>query len=448
MKRKRLSDKAYVCLNLQVFGVTTQFYVSRKYRKKYGGIILNEGLDVFDVQIESMQGYYSMRRTLPPGEWLEFRNYPLSGVTFYGSGTFTLVAWAGLTPVDFVRTSAIRTVNVNNFPPPQVLSNMNIAEVAGAVPSCTNPLQVQLSTGVACYDARQIRALAFATDSVDVSGSSVSVINFPAFPATQNVNITEYLSAAVGPLNPMDVKVSNFPAFPALQNVNLTEYLSAAVGPLNPVDVKVSNFPVGPFDVSDRAGRLLGIIYGNLGQLDQIAIAGRNVATIDNKGWFGSVAPTVGQKTMVNSIPVAIASDNVTGVTGIARLQPWYQPNFLTVNKQYYANAIGPHNLTQRWIYTVPAGRIALVMGSACAIERDAATATPGTVQAYILINGITRFPYFIEVTGTTGVEKVALVGQSAILNTGETIEAYTFDLSIGGSYTYSIGANIMEFNK
>ncbi len=56
----------------------------------------------------------------------------------------------------------------------------------------------------------------------------------------------------------------------ALFDVNLIQYLGVAVGPANPVDT----------DPVDRAARLLGIIYGNLGQIIQV-ITGDGLATGD-----------------------------------------------------------------------------------------------------------------------------------------------------------------------
>jgi len=108
----------------------------------------------------------------------------------------------------------------------------------------------------------------------------------------------------------------------------------------------------GPVDVSDRAARLLGIVYGSGGQLQQNANlnlktelyvgaaaidprsirtlsaaafdsvqavgsagailaqrAGTNELETEVQRWLGSVAPTVGSKISANSIPVVIASD-------------------------------------------------------------------------------------------------------------------------------------------
>lgn len=46
-----------------------------------------------------------------------------------------------------------------------------------------------------------------------------------------------------------------------ISDVNLIQYLGVACGPLNPVDV----------DPVDRAARLLGVVYGNQAQLQQVA---------------------------------------------------------------------------------------------------------------------------------------------------------------------------------
>jgi hypothetical protein len=49
------------------------------------------------------------------------------------------------------------------------------------------------------------------------------------------------------------------------------------------------------------------------------------------------------------------------GLDTRARLQPWYQPNFLSGTVSYAAGGIGPHGWTVRGSYTVPQGRIAII---------------------------------------------------------------------------------------
>lgn len=88
----------------------------------------------------------------------------------------------------------------------------------------------------------------------------------------------EVLCDALGQLQVVTVAGS-------LTDVNLIEYVGAAVGPANPMDVQTivagaaidprdRSWTLGALDVpdlSDRVGRLLGIIYGDQGQLTQRA---------------------------------------------------------------------------------------------------------------------------------------------------------------------------------
>ena len=144
----------------------------------------------------------------------------------------------------------------------------------GTPAAAANRWPVELYTGLAAYDARQIRALTSA-DVVDVSDRAGRALGVVAS-ITANVNT----------------------------------------------------------DVIDRAARLLGVVYGSQGaQLlqraatfdaqVQLRTAGaeydarqiRALTTADavNVGqWIGSAAPTVGAKTMANSLPVVIASDQAT----------------------------------------------------------------------------------------------------------------------------------------
>ena len=142
-----------------------------------------------------------------------------------------------------------------------------------------------------------------------------------------------------------------------------------------------------------------------------------------------------------------IATNTTTATTGLARLQPWYQPNFTVVNKTYIQPNIAPHGWTQRWLYTVPAGRIAKVMAATICIMRDAAPTAAGFCTAALAVAGAAYIPYIREVTSAVGIPRMAELGESTMLLAGQTLEGYTQDSSNGGSYTYNISVNIMEFN-
>lgn len=174
MKRRRLSDKAYVIRDRETFATDTQFYVSRKWQKKYSGNIVNEGQGDFRVFLESTHGYFSFPRTLPPGEVLEFQDYPLSGITFRGQGIFTLVAWASDSPVGYVRTTAQRTVLVGNIP--------------------VGPFNVNVLNFPAVYPASQ-------------SGAWSVAVNNWTFPVSQDVIVTRWGAVASAALTSRDISL-------------------------------------------------------------------------------------------------------------------------------------------------------------------------------------------------------------------------------------------------
>jgi hypothetical protein len=165
-KYVRLEDKAYIVKDHQAFVGPLQFYVTGQSAKRYGGTLINDGAGPFSVFFESSYGYYSEPAAIEPGAHLDFQNYPLGGITLLGSGTYTLIAWASRSTQGYVRRVPVVAVAAPG------LLNVNIADVAGSPPSCLNPLQVQLSTGAACYDARQIRALT-AADVVTVDQGTI-----------------------------------------------------------------------------------------------------------------------------------------------------------------------------------------------------------------------------------------------------------------------------------
>jgi len=130
-----------------------------------------------------------------------------------------------------------------------------------------------------------------------------------------------------------------------------------------------------------------------------------------------------------------------------ARLQPWYQPNFIRVNKYYVAASIPPHGATCRWSYTVPTNRLAISAASHAQIVRQTAPTTPGLAGVILWINTLTRLPDVVEVTSTVGVPKLSSLGHSFIAVPGDVIQGVTSDGSVGGLYFYSLCANFMEFD-
>ena len=129
------------------------------------------------------------------------------------------------------------------------------------------------------------------------------------------------------------------------------------------------------------------------------------------------------------------------------RLQPWYQANFLPVNKGYISD-LAPAGTTNRWTYTVPANRIAMIMSAYCLILRSSAATTLGGADAIIDINALTTRVLDASLfTNTVGATMQLALGQSAILKAGDVLTGKTYDGSVGGTVSFGMFANIMEFD-
>jgi len=120
----------------------------------------------------------------------------------------------------------------------------------------TNPLPVDLTDkctrllGQICFtnspiDPRAIRALSFLTDKVDISGSSVDVIDR----CSRQLGTLCFGGISIDPR-----QIRNF--------LFASDKIDVSGSGVN-----ISNTP--DVNVTDRAARLLGIVYGNLAQLQQ-----------------------------------------------------------------------------------------------------------------------------------------------------------------------------------
>jgi hypothetical protein len=123
--------------------------------------------------------------------------------------------------------------------------DVNIAKIAGAVPASTNPLPSQLSDGTSFYDARDIRDLDSATDSVTVGASAL-----PTGAAT-SANQTSVLDRLSGSLVPA-----------AYDEIDLTYVASGAgVGQIETAVYKLASATVATLTLSyDGSDRLSSVV--------------------------------------------------------------------------------------------------------------------------------------------------------------------------------------------
>lgn len=197
-------------------------------------------------------------------------------------------------------------VAITNFPATQPISAVALPLPAGAATEAT------------------LAAIKAKTDNIDVALSTRAVTG---------LTDTELRAAAVpvsGPLTDTELRASAVPVSAtqlpaALVGGRLDVVVGAALpaGENNIGDVDVLSVPADPFGVNADAASATGSISAKLRniaavQLPAALVGGR---LDENVGaWLGSTAPTVGQKTMANSLPVSIASDQSDVPVGVGNV--------------------------------------------------------------------------------------------------------------------------------
>jgi len=129
----------------------------------------------------------------------------------------------------------------------------------------------------------------------------------------------------------------------------------------------------------------------------------------------------------------------------------YYDRIAITIGQLYNANGVAPHGLTTRWIYTVPAGKKALVETSICRILRITAAAALSFCDARIITGGLTTAQtysaYALLLNNTINAQITDRSDSPILLLAGQTLSGETNDGSTGGTMNYLVTAKITEFN-
>jgi len=138
---------------------------------------------------------------------------------------------------------------------------------------------------------------------------------------------------------------------------------------------------------------------------------------------------------------------NLTGKTLLKAVSPpWYQPNFTNQRNNYDGASVGPHGWTERWTYTVPANRIAIMTHGSVQVTRQVAAGTLGMVQAVISVGGTDQIA--VEMfNNTVGARSQMNEGWCCVAKAGEIIRAVTIDGSTGGTCAYRLNMSAMIFD-
>lgn len=123
----------------------------------------------------------------------------------------------------------------------------------------------------------------------------------------------------------------------------------------------------------------------------------------------------------------------------------------LKVAKNYSALGVGPHGITNRWVYTVPAGRFAILEGMGAALSRSTAPGALGHAQAGAQVGpatgGLARLSVIMLDSAAVGANGQAAWGASAKLIAGDQAIGYTLDVSVGGTINYDVSLLATEYD-
>ena len=128
----------------------------------------------------------------------------------------------------------------------------------------------------------------------------------------------------------------------------------------------------------------------------------------------------------------------------------WFDRNPLSLAFAYH-ETVGPHPLTERWTYTVPVGRKALIGSSSCTIAPTVAPTTPGDTSVDIRIDPLASAEASVLLahynSSLLSIPSYNVGAGIILLNAGDIIRATTEDLAIDGTNHLFVGCAISEFD-
>ena len=125
----------------------------------------------------------------------------------------------------------------------------------------------------------------------------------------------------------------------------------------------------------------------------------------------------------------------------------YFDRNPVYVVRTYDAGTVAPHGATERWSYTVPAGRKVQVTSHCLIAMRDTTTATPLRAGAYFQ-PGLTPTLYVVYFCGTLGNNQQVSLGVSGTFFSGAVLRGLSFDLSTAGSNYFANVMTAIEFDE
>jgi len=182
----------------------------------------------------------------------------------------------------------------------------------------------------------------------------------------------------------------------------------------------------------DASGQMVTLIKGSLGESITVDEAGNLVSII--KGDYAGTLKTV-----------------ATDAGGRMLVTPAYN-NPIIKNLFYSGSAVAPHNYTERALYTIPAGKAAVLYGGSARIRINTAAGTPRQRVAGVAakVGGILTWQIYTELSAihnTIGQFEADTMSIGMPLQAGHQVQCYSADFSTGGSCDIKTVASVMEYD-
>lgn len=129
----------------------------------------------------------------------------------------------------------------------------------------------------------------------------------------------------------------------------------------------------------------------------------------------------------------------------------WYDRTPATKGKSYGASGVAPHVATQRWTYTVPANRKAMLESAQIVQMRETAAGPVGRSSSYIAtttsdaVSAVAA--YAVMILNAVGNPIADSKPLQAVLIAGDVVSGNTEDLSTGGTVFYQCNAKLTEYD-
>lgn len=135
---------------------------------------------------------------------------------------------------------------------------------------------------------------------------------------------------------------------------------------------------------------------------------------------------------------------------GLAR-PAYYDRNAVPKVLSYAQGAIAPHVQTQRWTYTVPAGKKAFIEEIFAQVRRESVAAPAVRIDVQITYAPVSGSNMFIGLpiiyTNNVGDQETEFPPQLGLLVAGDLIHGDTEDTSTGGTAAYVVAMKFIEFD-